>query len=120
MSHYNNIHDSSIANDIDVTTGYDKTGGKIVENHLRNGVLIKMVLFRSNNVKRYEKHFGNGKTPDKELFFDKEGQIRYEGKFIKCQKNGIGIYYDKSGRRRYKGDLKKGLYNGFGKSYDED
>ena len=39
--------------EIDITIGYDETGKKIVENYIRHGTILKMVLFRDDGKPRY-------------------------------------------------------------------
>lgn len=93
----------------------------MIENYIKNGIILKTIQFdEETEKKRYEKVYTNGgnKTQEKEYFFDKEGRIRYEGKFKNCSKNGIGIHYSKGGQVLYKGEFKDGKYDGIGKLMD--
>jgi hypothetical protein len=54
--------------EINVTIGYDETGKKIVENYIRHGTILKMVLFRDDGKPRYKKEFSKKASEDREYF----------------------------------------------------
>jgi hypothetical protein len=54
--------------EIDITIGYDENGKKIVENYIRHGTILKMVLFWDDGKPRYKKEFSKKASEDREYF----------------------------------------------------
>ena len=103
---------------VDVTMGYDEFGKKVVENHVKAGRILKMLLFDTSGKVRYKKTFGNSAKEDMEFFLDENGKVRYEGHFNKCEKNGSGIYYDEFNNAVYEGTFVNGMKHGYGCEYN--
>ena len=109
--------------DLEISKVFNKKGFLLIENYIKSGLILKTIQYdEETGLKRYEKVYSNGgnKNQEKEYFFDKEGRMRFEGKFKNCSKNGIGMHYSKSGQILYKGEFKDGKYDGIGKLMDPD